>query len=476
VKLLAGWLTKPPVAGTAVALLVAGVSLVSGVLLQKKAKDALHHEVRQNLLRLARIAALHVDGDKHLLWKPEDAFTPEYQKAIAPFYRLMQASEDIYDIYTCVLRDGKVYFVLGTPDKAPQTGKPDYSYLHHPYEDATPEMLRALHEGIAIAENRFYTDQWGTVISGYAPIRDSSGRLTGIVGVDLHVNEYRERLASLRRFATLTYMLVLVITALIGMAVWTVSRRAERAHEQLRLHARAMEVAADAIVITDREGTIQWVNPAFSAMTGYRREEAIGQNLRVLKSGKHDRAFYEQMWQTILSGQVWKGELVNRRKEGSLYHEEMAIAPVRDERGNITHFVAVKQDISERKQFEQQLAYALEQAQAANRAKSEFLANMSHEIRTPMNGILGMAQLLMDTPLNEEQRDYMNTLKSSAESLLSLLGDILDISRIEVGKLELNYKAFSLRRVNRNIFGNTFGNTLSHLPATHRPPLPQAGL
>ncbi|GIV21092.1 MAG: hypothetical protein KatS3mg023_2843 [Armatimonadota bacterium] len=446
-KLLAGWLTKPSVTGAAVALLIALLSLASGALLQRKAENALHHEVRQNLLRLARIAALHVDGDRHLLWKPEDAFTPEYQKAIAPFYRLMEASKDIHDIYTCVLRGGKVYFVLGTPDKDPQTGKPDYSYLKKPYDEATPELLRALHEGLAIAEKRFYTDQWGTVLSGYAPIRDSSGKLAGIVGVDLHVNEYRKRLASIRRHAIITHTLVLAVSALIGAVVYLLSRRSARAHRQLRLHARAMEMAANAIVITDRNGTIQWVNPAFTAITGYTREEAIGKNPRILKSGRHDQKYYEQLWQTILSGHVWKGEVINRRKDGSLYTEEMTVAPVRDEQGNITHFIAIKQDVTERKRFEQQLEQALEQAQAASLAKSEFLANMSHEIRTPMNGILGMAQLLMDTPLSEEQRDYVTTLKESAESLLSLLGDILDISRIEAGKMELRYAPFNPRQL-----------------------------
>ncbi|GBC96057.1 Sensory/regulatory protein RpfC [bacterium HR16] len=446
-RTLTVWLNRPLVTTAAVVVSVAVVSLASVVLLQRKAENALHHEVRQNLVRLARIAALHVDGDRHLRWKPQDAFTPEYKKAIAPFYHLMEASRDIYDIYTCVLRDGKVYFVLGTPDYDPKTGEPDYSYLNEPYDEATPEMLRALRSGVATAENQLYTDRWGTVISGYAPIRDSAGKLVGIVGIDLHVNEYRERLAAIRHHARITYTLILVASILIGAVVYTLSRRAERDREQLRLHARALEMAGNAIVITDHNGTIQWVNPAFTAITGYAREEALGKNPRILKSGRHDRTFYEQMWGTILNGQVWKGEVVNRRKDGNLYHEAMTIAPVWDENGSITHFVAIKQDITERKRFEQQLSEALERAQAANRAKSEFLANMSHEIRTPMNGILGMAQLLMDTPLNEEQRDYVTTLKTSAESLLSLLGDILDISRIEAGKMELHYAPLHLHQM-----------------------------
>ncbi len=442
-------LSRPAVITATVMTAVAMVSLVSGALLHKQAERALHHEVRRDLVRLARVAALHVDGDKHLQWKPGDETTPEYQRAVAPFRRIMQVVREIDDIYTCLLKDGKVYFVLDAtePGDADGDGVEDKVYIGEVYEDATPEMLQALRDGVAIAENRLYTDRWGSYISGYAPVRNSSGQVVGIVGVDLHVNQYLQHMAAIRQSARLVYGLILLVDLLIGTVVWALSQRAWHIHEQLRLHARAMEMAANAIVITDRDGTIQWVNPAFTEMTGYSREEAIGQNPRILKSGKQDRPFYEQMWQTILAGRVWKGELVNRRKDGSLYTEEMTIAPVWDERGKITHFIAIKQDVTERKRAQEQLEQALHQAQAASRAKSEFLANMSHEIRTPMNGILGMAQLLMTTPLNEEQKDYVSTLKSSAESLLSLLGDILDISRIEEGKLSLHYAPFDLRQV-----------------------------
>jgi len=254
-------------------------------------------------------------------------------------------------------------------------------------------------------------------------------------------------MSAIRQSARLIYGFVLLVDALIGVVVWMLSRRAWHAREQLRLYVRAMEMAGNAIVITDRNGTIQWVNPAFTDITGYSREEAIGKNPRILKSGKQDRVFYQQMWDTLLSERVWQGELVNRRKDGSLYTEEMTIAPVWDESGHITHFIAIKQDITERKRAQEQLEQALEQARTASRIKSEFLANISHEIRTPMNGILGMAQLLMHTPLKDEQRDYVATLKSSAESLLALLGDILDISQIEAGKMTLSYKPFDLKQM-----------------------------
>ncbi len=119
--------------------------------------------------------------------------------------------------------------------------------------------------------------------------------------------------------------------------------------ESLRLHDAALESAANAILISDRDGRITWTNRAFTQMTGYSREETIGNKTRMLKSGRHDAAFYADLWQTVLAGKVWHGEIINRRKDGSLYTEESTITPVADEHGEITHYIAVKLDVTERK-------------------------------------------------------------------------------------------------------------------------------
>src|ERR1035441_10486244 len=129
----------------------------------------------------------------------------------------------------------------------------------------------------------------------------------------------------------------------------------KRSEESLRLQSAALEAAANAIVITDLNGTIQSVNPAFTALTGYTAQEAVGQNPRVLKSGKQDEAFYRNLWQTISSGQVWSGELTNRRKDGSFYAEEMTITPMRNADGVIARYIAIKQDITGRKELEVQM-------------------------------------------------------------------------------------------------------------------------
>ena len=336
---------------------------------------------------------------------------------------------------------------------------------------------------------------------------------------------------------------------------------------------------------------IEYVNPQFTEVTGYTAEEALGQNPRILNSGVQPAEFYEDLWSTISAGKDWRGEFCNRKKSGELFWESASISSIRDASGEITHYVAVKEDITNRKRMEEELrranfhsdialelthcaywhvdysdpdyyyqsersakmlgepikadgryhlqdewfarlleanpetaertaeryqgaidgryehyestyaykrpndgeiiwlhalgkvvrneqgkilhmygAYqdvtqqiadeealqeAKEAAEAATRAKSDFLANMSHEIRTPMNGIIGMTELALDTDLTTEQREYLQTVLSSADSLLSLINDILDFSKIEAKKLELDPISFELRE--------RIGETLSTL-------------
>ncbi len=378
----------------------------------------------------------------------------------------------------------------------------------------------------------------------------------------------------------------------------------KQATETLSKLSQAVRFSPSMIMITDKTGRVEYANPAWEQVTGFSLEEVQGQKPKALKSGVHSAEFYAALWQTISAGHVWRGEFCNRRKSGDLYWESAAIAPVRNDIGEITHYVAVKEDVTERRAMEEQirqgnaelerkvairtaelaaanrqiiqamarveqseakframfeqsplgvaltetlsgrlvevnqrllqitgrtreelaaigwrkithpddlaeeleqlkrlesgeipgfqiekrylrpdgsevwvhvtveslslggqagrvflaliedisdrkrvedaLVVAKEQAEAASRAKSEFLANMSHEIRTPMNGVIGMTGLLLDTPLNVEQRRYAETIHASGEALLALLNDILDFSRIEAGKLELELLDFEL--------------------------------
>ncbi len=370
----------------------------------------------------------------------------------------------------------------------------------------------------------------------------------------------------------------------------------EQRHK-LRKLSFAVEQSANIVVITDTEGRIEYVNPRFTEVTGYTFDEVRGKKTNILKSGLHPMEMYRELWQTITAGRAWRGEFCNKKKNGELFWETAMISPIKDEEGRITHFLAIKEDITERKQNEQarleseeryrrlvelspdgiiihqdgvikfinqagirifggktpedfigqpifkfihpdfhdvvreriknmeeekeaplidevlirldgsefyaevaavptlyqgkkayqvvfrditerklaehdleqyaadleeakialeeqanqltltinELEIARQKAEDATRAKSEFLANMSHEIRTPMNGIIGMTELALETELTPEQREYLEIIRSSAESLLTIINDILDFSKIEAGKLELESVDFKLR-------------------------------
>lgn len=165
-----------------------------------------------------------------------------------------------------------------------------------------------------------------------------------------------------------------------------------RKHDEamLRLGSAALEAAANAIVITDRDGVIVWANAAFSAFTGYSAKEAIGHRPSLTKSGKHDAAFYERLWGTITSGKVWRGEMINRRKDGSLYHEDQTITPLRNDSGAITHFIAVKQDITHEKAMEEQFRQAQKMESVGRLA-----GGVAHDYNNMLGVILGHAEMAL---------------------------------------------------------------------------------
>jgi PAS domain S-box-containing protein len=222
----------------------------------------------------------------------------------------------------------------------------------------------------------------------------------------------------------------------------------KRNEKQLIIQSTALNAVANAIVISDNFGNVQWINKAFTVLTGYSMKEIIGKNPRALKSGKQDTAFYKELWDTILLGKVWHGELINMRKDGSFYDEEMTITPLKDESGAIVRFIAVKNDISNRKKAEVELIKAKKEAEDANKMKSEFLANMSHEIRTPLNSIVGFSNILKERLTGHNiYTEYLDNIMLSSEMLLNLINDILDLSKVEAGKTVIDYHPVNLRNI-----------------------------
>ncbi len=208
--------------------------------------------------------------------------------------------------------------------------------------------------------------------------------------------------------------------------------------DQIKTLSRSVEQSPVIVVITDPAGTIEYVNPKFSESTGYAFEEAVGRNPRILRSGLTPASVYKSLWTTVLSGKEWRGEFCNKRKNGEIYWEDASISPMFDEEGQIIHFVAVKEEITARKKMEQDLIAAKENAEEMNRLKSSFLANMSHELRTPMIGILGYSQLLEQELVEKQTKRYAHIINDSGKRLMETLNLILNLSRIEAGKQEIN--------------------------------------
>ncbi len=231
------------------------------------------------------------------------------------------------------------------------------------FPDLSETITEAMQRTLSGKENMFVVPVPGATFEVHLmPGRDEQGNIRGVIGAALDI-----------------------------------SQRA-LAEEQMRLQSAALEAGADAVTITDRQGTIQWVNPAFTALTGYTLEECRGQTMRILKSGQHDRKFYQQMWATLLTGTPWRGETINRRKDGTLYDAEQTITPVRISNGGITHFVSIQRDISKQKRHQREaeaeamLAQAVGEALELRPLLERLLAAAAHAIPAAEKGSILLAE------------------------------------------------------------------------------------
>ncbi|MDF3058006.1 MAG: barA 2 [Rariglobus sp.] len=227
----------------------------------------------------------------------------------------------------------------------------------------------------------------------------------------------------------------------------TARHEAEQALRSSQSVARKLSLVAsrtdNLVLIATPDGTIEWVNESFERVMEFSIHEVVGRNPTTFMIGPETNPRTIRRIKTALAqGEGISTDIVNYSKSGRKYHLHLEIQPVRNERGMLENFIAIEADITARVETENALRRAKAEADTASRAKSEFLASMSHEIRTPMNGVIGMTSLLLDTPLNDEQRDSVNTIRTSGEALLTIINDLLDFSKIESGKLELEHQPF----------------------------------
>lgn len=232
-----------------------------------------------------------------------------------------------------------------------------------------------------------------------------------------------------------------------------------------------------AVVVTNKAGTIEYVNDEMAKSTGYTKSDLIGQNPRLLQSGEHTKEFYNDLWGTIKNGGVWKGTFKNRRKSGENYWEKAVISPLTNNSGTITHFVGIKEDITkqveaqiELEDYKEKLEYlveertndlrlAKEKAELSDRLKTAFLSNLSHEVRTPLNAIVGFSQMLTTSSSNISNETYFKYINDSAKNLLMLVEDMVDIAKVQTGELELQEVPVNINSIMHNVFQQFWNKT-----------------
>ena len=305
------------------------------------------------------------------------------------------------------------------------------------------------HSDSALFVNHVPKREWGTYRQAAVGPGDyphiisyrATTRWPVLVSVDLHQDD---ALATWRsEAATFSFVMGggLVALLILSFVVYRQRSAQDRAEHQLTLLGTALKTSANMVLITDVDAKIVWVNDAFCQQFGYTFKEVIGQNPRILSSGLMTPSIYKELWETILGGKIWTGEFVNRCKDGRLLIVNQTISPIINADGETTHFVGIHDDITKRKEAENDLREAKIVAETANTVKTQFLANMSHELRTPLNAVLGFIDMMrMQTfgPLGHEKyREYTDDIHTSASHLLTLISDILDVSKIEAGKMEM---------------------------------------
>ena len=217
--------------------------------------------------------------------------------------------------------------------------------------------------------------------------------------------------------------------------------------EQLELMSEMVEQADDSIIQTDTEGHIEYVNKSAEELFGWSREELYGREPDMFNAEDNEEEIKKEIHEALEEGNTYQRVLLNKCKDGSTFWCQLKVVAITDEIGEPYAYMSMERDVSERVHREQQLKQAKQEAEAANRAKSEFLANMSHEIRTPLNAVIGFSDLLEEMVEGSEEQKHLDAIKKAGNNLLALINDILDLSKIEAGELEVEYDYFDLGRL-----------------------------
>ena len=418
---------------------------------------SLKEEMREDLQVIARAASFLTNGDLHQTLKnPEQKNTKTYKQVQAPYRELLKANPYLRYIYTAILQDEKIYFIIDTQAKRKTSGqsaneRQTTANIMEEYEEATPTFRRAIAERIALVEDEIYQDEWGRFLSAYAPIYNSKNEFIGIVGVDVDADHFESTLQKIWMAGGVGMALSLIFAGGSYVYVARIQGQRKRAQDEIRQSEERLNLA----VTGSTDGLWDWnietgevyYSPRFMALTGHRPGE-LPSTIGTFTSLIHpdDRSpVRAAIVRHFKERNLYVDEYRLRHKDGHYIWCQSRGHASWNQKAIATRMTGFTVDITERKATERRLQMAHEDAERANRMKSEFLANMSHEIRTPMNGIIGMSTLMLDTKLDERQNNYIQTIIHSSEALLQIVNDILDFSKIEAGRLELEYIPFDFQ-------------------------------
>lgn len=460
---------KCPIASFVTSILVLLVGFVGADIAGNNEKEKFHKQI----LSIAKAVEAGVNSEYVYNFRGDesDVQLEEYQHLKYQLTEVCDAVGGIRYIYIMGMRNGKVFFYVDTEPtlenlKTDSTGRPGEIYY-----DASPSVYQAFADMIPVVVGP-ETDKWGTFVSAMVPFGDPSN--PAVLGVDIEAKDYQAAILRERSHVIFeTFLLFIIVVACFyaikrfrdsADAVRRQKELAEIESQKLRAMIDGME---EGIIVADENNYIVEINPWFLNMMGYTRADTIGRHLmevcpvklrtefthiidefrKMKKSTVHinecelSGMYFSVRWQPIYKGGLYKGVILNVIEITSLIKARREAEAHRDELNAVNN--KLKEAIIKTNRL------AIE-AEAASKAKSTFLANMSHEIRTPLNAVIGLTDLLLDTQLNETQREYLKLIQSSGSSLLGLINDILDLSKIDAKQLVLNNEPFNLRELIEN--------------------------